>query len=103
MPKLAFALADNTEELSSQFDSLLLGVGPEDGETADQLLGFGERAIGDSELVTGEPHARAESAWQAAFRGDQPAGFETVFDELAHLGHFFLRRWSISFHRFVHA
>src|SRR5258708_7082919 len=25
LPKLAFALADNTEELSSQFDSLLLG------------------------------------------------------------------------------
>src|SRR6266404_9421686 len=91
LTKFAFTLASNRKELLSQFDGLLLRVGAKDGEPADQFLGFGERPIGHSDLVSGEAYASAQGAWQAAFRGEQPAGLEALFDELAHFRHFFLR------------
>ena len=65
-------------------------VGPKNGEPADELLGFGERAVGHGQLPLGEPYARPKGAWQAAFGGKQPAGLHHALDQLAHLGHFLL-------------
>src|SRR5882762_2740323 len=103
LPKLAFTFTDNLEEFPCQLNGLLFGIGPKDGKATDQLFRFRERAVGHTDRLAGTPYPRAESARQAAFRGDQPAGLEPFFDELAHFGHFFLRWWSISFRRLVHA
>ena len=80
LPKLTFTFANDLEEFLSQLDGFLFRIGAKNCEAADQLFGFGERTIGDRETSTGAPHARAESAGQTAFGGDQPAGFETVLD-----------------------
>jgi hypothetical protein len=46
-------------EAAALFDCLLLGVGLDDGVAADQLFGFGERAVGDGHLSSADMDARA--------------------------------------------
>src|SRR5882762_5576696 len=91
LAKLALTIMTGyLEEILDQFDRFFLRVRAQECESADDLLGFGKRTVGDSHLSTRHANARAKGAWQAAFGGEQRAGLHLVLDQFAHLGHFLL-------------
>jgi hypothetical protein len=66
--------ADEEGELAGVLDSLGERVDLEDGEAADQLLGFGERAIDDPDLPVGDLDTRTGRAGKHPFTAEQDAG-----------------------------
>src|ERR1700704_6428673 len=82
------------EEVLRLFDRVLLRLRLDDREPGNQLLRLGERSVGHRELASGEPDARTQGAWQASLSSEQRARFHSLFDQLAHLGHFPLAWWS---------
>ena len=91
LAKLALTImTGHLEEILDQFDGLFLRVRSKECEAADHFFGFGERTVGDSQLPTRNANARAKSAWQAAFGGEQRTGLHLLLDQFAHLGHFLL-------------
>src|SRR6266568_2481451 len=86
-----------------QWDGLLLGVCPKDGEPADNFLGLCKRPIGHRYLPVGVADARTQSGRQAAFGSEQPAGLHALLHQFAHFGHFLLRGGSASLDRLINA
>src|ERR1700682_1427912 len=103
LSKLALTITGYLEEILGHFDGLCLRVCLEDGEAADHFLGLGERPVGHAQLPARDANARAESAWQATLGGEQCAGLHLLFDQLAHPGHFLLRRRNAPFRALIDA
>jgi hypothetical protein len=74
LAQFALTLTGYREELLSQFDRLLLGVGLEYGKPPDYFLGLGERAIGNRQLPA-DSRTRAPRALgrQPSVPSNQPA------------------------------
>src|SRR5215831_16304172 len=93
---LARSLPHDTEEVSRELYHLFLVSRFEQGVAANDLLRLGERAVGDHDLSAGAfVHADARRAEIDALGCDQPPRFHALFDELAHGGHFGLRRGAV--------
>src|SRR6185295_18677271 len=97
---LAGSLSDGAEKLSSELNHLILAGGFEQRVAPEDLLRFSEGAVGDRDLAAcALVHSNAGGAEIHALCGDQPPLLHTFFDELAHRGHFGLRRGAVR--RFV--
>jgi hypothetical protein len=66
-------------EFLCAFDGFLFGLQIEDGETADDFFGFGERAVCGGDFIAGDAHGGAGGYWGEAAIGDHCAGFDGRF------------------------
>src|ERR1700733_12492486 len=103
LPQLALAIGGVVEKILCQFDGVLLGIGLQNSESADQFPGFRKRPVGYYRFSFGFPDACAGDARHASLPGKKPSSLHPFLDQPAHRRHFFLRRWNISFYSFVNA
>jgi hypothetical protein len=66
-------------ELLCAFDGFLFGLQIENSETADDLFGFGERAVSRGEFIAGDADGGTGGYWSKASIGDHRAGFDGRF------------------------
>src|SRR5215510_1012247 len=62
LTQFAFAFPDDVQEALDEVNGLFFRIRLEQGEAADNLLGFRERPIFDGELAVGNPDARAQGS-----------------------------------------
>src|SRR5262245_4808691 len=80
----AFAFPHHVQEGLDVLDGLFLRLRLEQGEAADDLLGFREWAILDRELPVCNPDACAKCCWQAALCAEEVAFAHAHLDEFPH-------------------
>src|SRR5207253_235601 len=95
LPELALAVARDGHEALALLDGVLLRVRLEQRETGDQLLGLGEGAVSDADLLSCLSHPCAERARQTSFRGNELPGPGHLLDELTHPFDHFGAGWNV--------
>src|SRR5579871_17945 len=88
LAQFALTLPDDAQELLCQRHGLFFRVGFQDGEPANQLLRFGERAVSYGDVAVGTANTRSQHRRKAAFGRKQPTRLHALFDQLAHGRHF---------------
>src|SRR5688572_3300682 len=94
LTQFALAAARDVEESVGEFDRVLLRRRFQNREAGNQLLRFGEWAIGHDGLPVGASNTRPFCAREATLGRDQPAIFHALLDELLHAGHM-LQGWRL--------
>src|SRR5207249_4435949 len=84
-------VSDDLPEALGPFDRLVLRLHLDQGETAGQLLGLGERPVGHGHRSFGAPDPRAR--WGEPTGRQQDAGSLGLFGELSHLIDHLRARW----------
>src|SRR5258706_3170884 len=69
-------------EAQRSLDRLLLRLQLKLRVATDNLLGLGERSVGDSDLPTGKPDTGSHRGWAESTGAEHRAGFDRLFAEL---------------------